>query len=138
MWGLLKELPIKYYLTKDGKMEKLTKKEELIMEVLWKLKKAFVKEVLNELKGEKLHYNTVSTIIRNLEEKKFLSHEAFGNTHQYFPLLTKEEYGKELMTLTSVKFFNNSYKNMFSYFAKEEKISVEELKEIIEIIEKEN
>lgn len=119
-------------------MEKLTKKEELIMEVLWKLKKAFVKEVLFELKGEKLHYNTVSTIIRNLEEKKFLSHKVFGNTHQYFTLLTKEEYGKEIMKMTSVKFFNNSYKNMFSYFAKEEKISVEELKEIIDIIEKKN
>lgn len=119
-------------------MEKLTKKEELVMEVLWRLQKAFVKEVLHELRGKKLHYNTISTIMRNLEEKKFLSHEAFGKSHQYFPVITREEYGKELLSATTAKFFNNSYKNMFSYFAKEEKISVEELKEIIDIIEQKN
>lgn len=66
-------------------MQKLTNKEEEIMQILWKLEKAFVKEVLAEIKEDKPHYNTLSTIIRNLEEKGFVSHNAFGNTHQYLP-----------------------------------------------------
>ena len=118
-------------------MERLTNREELIMEVLWKLEKAFVKDVMKELKDHKLHYNTVSTVIRNLEEKGFLSYESFGKTHRYFTVISKEEYGKELMARTTAKFFDNSYKNMFSCFAREEKISAEELREILQIIEKE-
>lgn len=119
-------------------MEKLTNREELIMDVLWRLKKAYVKDVMEELKEHKFHYNTVSTMIRNLEEKGFLSYEAFGKTHRYFPVISKEEYGVNLMALNTEKFFNSSYKNMFSCFAKEEKITVEDLKEIIKIIEKQN
>jgi BlaI family transcriptional regulator, penicillinase repressor len=117
-------------------MEKLTNKEELIMTVMWKLKKAFVKDVMKELQDQKLHYNTVSTMIRNLEEKKFISHDSYGKTHQYFPIITKEEYGRNLMTVTAEKFFGNSYKSLFSYFARQEKISADELREILDLIEK--
>lgn len=117
-------------------MEKLTNKEEEIMHLLWTLKKAFVKEVQAELTEENLHYNTVSTIIRNLEEKGFVSHKAFGKTHQYFPAVSKETYSKQFMNTATKKFFDNSYKSMVSFFAKEEKISAEELREIIDIIEK--
>ena len=117
-------------------MQKLTNKEEEIMHILWKLKKAFVKEVMAEITEEQPHYNTLSTIVRNLEEKGFVSHNAFGNTHQYFPIITKEAYRKPLMHSTIESYFNNSYKNMVSFFAKEEKITAEELREIIEMIEK--
>ena len=116
-------------------MEKLTNKEEDIMRVLWKLKKAFVKEVVAELPNPKPHYNTISTIIRNMEEKGFIKHHAFGKTHQYYPAVTKEEYRKIFMQKTIHNYFENSYKNVVSFFAKEEKISVDELKEIISIIE---
>ncbi len=117
-------------------MEKLTNKEEEIMRVLWKLKKGFVKEVVAELPIPKPHYNTISTIIRNMEEKGFIKHQAFGKTHQYYPSVTKEEYRKMFMHKTIQNYFENSYKNVVSFFAKEEKISVDELKEIISIIEK--
>ncbi|AVR47433.1 transcriptional regulator [Christiangramia fulva] len=117
-------------------MEKLTNKEEEIMHVLWDLEKAFVKEVLAELKDQKLHYNTVSTIIRNLEEKGYVSHKAFGKTHQYYPVVSKEKYRKQFMNMATKRFFDNSFKSVVSYFAKEEKISAEELREILEIIEK--
>ena len=123
-------------LHKKFKMEKLTNKEEEIMHILWKLEKAFVKEVLAEISGENLHYNTVSTIIRNMEEKGYVSHKAYGKTHQYFPVISKEVYRKQFMNTASKKFFDNSYKNMVSFFAREEKISAEELREILEIIEK--
>jgi len=117
-------------------MEKLTNKEEEIMHILWKLKKAFVKEILTEITEENLHYNTVSTIVRNLEEKEYVSHQAFGKTHQYFPVVSKEVYKKQFMNTATQKFFDNSYKSMVSFFAKEEKISADELREILELIEK--
>lgn len=106
------------------------------MHVLWRLEKAFVKEVQAELTEETLHYNTVSTIVRNLEEKGFVNHKAFGKTHQYYPVVTRDEYGKKFMNEATRKFFDSSYKEMVSFFAREEKITAEELREILEIIEK--
>lgn len=118
-------------------MEKLTNKEEEIMRILWELNEAFVKDIIAQKPELRLHYNTVSTIVRHLEEKGFVSHKAFGKTHQYFPLVAKEEYRRQVMNTAAKKFFDNSYKNVVSFFAKEEKISAAELREILEIIEKE-
>ena len=117
-------------------MQKLTNKEEEIMQILWKLKKAFVKEVLAEIVHDKPHYNTLSTIIRNLEEKGFVSYNAFGNTHQYFPIVKMEDYRKRFMSTAIENYFDSSYKNMVSFFAQENKISADELREILAIIEK--
>ena len=117
-------------------MKKLTNKEEEIMKIIWRLEKAFVKEMLEEIGKEKPHYNTLSTIVRNLEEKGYVSHKAYGNTHQYYPLITKEAYRKQFIGNAIEDYFNNSYKSLVSYFASEEKISVEDLKEIINYIEK--
>ena len=117
-------------------MQKLTNKEEEIMHILWNLKKAFVKDVLAEIVEDKPHYNTLSTIIRNLEEKGYVSYTAYGNTHQYYPIVSKEAYRKEFMNTAIENYFNNSYKNMVSFFAEEQKISAKELREILDIIEK--
>ncbi len=116
-------------------MQKLTNKEEEIMHILWKLKKAFVKEVQAEITEDQPHYNTLSTIVRNLEEKGFVAHNAFGNTHQYYPIITLEAYSKKYMKTAIDNYFNSSYKNMVSFFAKEEKISAAELREILAMIE---
>lgn len=117
-------------------MQKLTNKEEEIMQILWMLEKAFVKDVLAEIKEDKPHYNTLSTIIRNLEEKGYVTYNAYGKTHQYYPIISKESYRKRFMNSAIDNYFNSSYKNVVSFFAKEEKISVKELKEIIDLIEK--
>ena len=116
-------------------MQKLTNKEEEIMKILWKLEKAFVKEMLTEFKKDKPHYNTLSTIIRHLEDKGFVGHKAYGNTHQYYPLVSKEVYRKHFMNTAIEQYFNNSYKNLVSFFANEEKISADDLREIINHIE---
>jgi len=116
-------------------MEKLTNKEEEILQVLWQLKKGFVKDVVSKLPDPKPHYNTISTIIRKMEEKGYVKHTAYGKTHEYYPLVLKEEYRKNFMNKTITNYFENSYKNAVSFFAKEEKISIEELKEIIGLIE---
>jgi predicted transcriptional regulator len=89
-----------------------------------------------EITDEQPHYNTLSTIIRNLEDKGYVSHNAYGNTHQYFPIIALEDYRKEFMNTAIENYFDNSYKNMVSFFAEEEKISADELREILEIIEK--
>lgn len=117
-------------------MQKLTNKEEEIMQILWRLDKAFVKDVMSEIVEDQPHYNTLSTIIRNLEEKGFVSHNAYGNTHQYFPIIKMEDYRKRYMNTAIETYFDSSYKNMVSFFAKEEKISAEELREILAMIEK--
>ena len=116
-------------------MQKLTTKEEEIMQVLWKLEKAFVKEIVAELPEPKPHYNTVSTVIRKMENKGFVKHEQFGNTHRYSPAISIEEYRKRFFSNAIEDYFENSYKNVVSFFAKEEKISAEDLREIIKLIE---
>ncbi|WP_196891026.1 BlaI/MecI/CopY family transcriptional regulator [Aureivirga marina] len=118
-------------------MKKLTNKEEEIMQVLWKLEKAFVKEIMEEIPEPKPHYNTLSTTVRKMETKGFVGHEAFGNTHRYFPKITKEEYRNTFIDSTIKNYFDNSVKKMLSFFAKEEKISSDELEEIIALIDKE-
>jgi len=75
-------------------MERLTNKEEKVMQVLWDLKRGFVKDLLEEFPEPKPHYNTISTIIRILEEKGFVGHKAYGNTHQYYPKISRNVYRK--------------------------------------------
>jgi len=119
-------------------MATLTNKEEEIMRVLWRLEKAFVKEILDELPEPKPHYNTVSTVIRKLEEKGHVGYESFGKTHRYYPLLKKEDYREEIVEGTVEQYFDNSFKDMVAHYAKSERISPEELQEIIKMIEKNN
>ena len=119
-------------------MNKLTTKEEELMQVLWKLKKAFVKEVVAELPKPRPHYNTVSTVIRKMESKGFIKHESFGNTHRYYPAISKEDYRTRFFSNAIHTYFEDSYKNVVSFFANEEKISADELREIIKLIENKN
>lgn len=117
-------------------MEKLTNKEEEIMHALWKAERAFVKDLLPFFTDPPLHYNTVSTIIRNLEEKGYIGHQTYGNTHEYFPAISKEDYQNEFVINKLVgDYFDNSFKNMVSYFAQNEKVTAEELREILRMIE---
>jgi BlaI family penicillinase repressor len=118
-------------------MKELTKAEEQVMQVLWKLEKAFVKEILTEFEEPKPAYNTISTIIRILEQKKIVDHEEFGNSYRYFPLITKEEYTKKFMRNFVGKYFSDSYKQLVSFFAREEKLTVDEMEELKKMLEEE-
>ena len=117
--------------------EKLTNKEEEVMQVLWTLENAFVKAMLPLFTEPRLHYNTLSTIIRNLEEKGYVGHRQFGNTYEYFPVISKEDYQNHFVLKKVVgNYFNDSYKDLVAYFARNEKVSPDELREIIRMIEK--
>ena len=116
-------------------MQKLAKREEQIMQACWHLGRAFIKEIIAELPDPKPHYNSVATMVRILEEKGFLGHEALGNTFQYYPTISKEQYQEHAFDDIVKKYFNNSYPSMLAYFAKEQKISQEELNEIFALIQ---
>jgi BlaI family transcriptional regulator, penicillinase repressor len=112
-------------------MKELTKAEEQIMQELWNLEKAFVKDIVDKLPEPKPAYNTVSTIIRILEKKGFVDHYAYGKTHQYFPLVSKTDYTKSYFKNFLSGYFSNSFQEMVSFFAKEDKMSLSQLEEII-------
>ena len=116
-------------------MKKLTQKEEEIMNFFWEKGPMFVKELKEFYTDQKLHYNTLSTMVRALEEKGYIGHEQFGNTHRYFAVVTKEEYSKGTLGNVVKKYFNNSYKNVVSLLVEDENLSLEDLKKLISEIE---
>jgi BlaI family transcriptional regulator, penicillinase repressor len=115
-------------------MIKLAKREEQIMQVYWELGKASIKEVIPQLPDPKPHYNSVATMVKILEEKGFLGHETVGNLYQYFPVVSRLEYQKQAMKDIVSHYFDNSYPRMLAFFAKEQNLSEEELKEILHMI----
>jgi predicted transcriptional regulator len=121
----------------DNSIKELTRAEEQVMQILWKMKKGFVKEILEKMEEPKPAYTTVSTIVRILQDKGFVSHKEYGRTHQYFPLITKDEYSKAHMGTFIRDYFSNSYQKMMSFFAKEESISLKEMEEIMNLMKKE-
>ena len=112
----------------------LTRAEEEIMRILWQLKKAFVKDILAEMPEPKPAYNTVSTIIRILEKKEVVGYTAYGKTHEYFPLITEEEYKRFEMQNLMVNYFDNSLPNLVSFFVKENDLKSKDLDEIMKLI----
>jgi predicted transcriptional regulator len=116
-------------------MRELTRAEEEVMQVLWMIKKGFVKDVLEHFDEPKPAYNTVSTIVRILQEKGFVDHKAYGRTHEYFPTVSKDDYSKSHLNTFVNDYFSNSFGKMVSFFAEEKELSVKEMEEIMKIME---
>lgn len=119
----------------DTNKKELTKAEEQIMHVLWELKQAFVKDVIAQLPKPKPATTTVSTIIRILEGKGFVDHEAFGSTYRYFPIVSLESYKEFAAGKLLNNYFGNSVEQMFSFFLKKEKVDLKEADQILQLIE---
>lgn len=117
-------------------IRELTKAEEEVMQILWDLGKAFVKEILEQMPEPKPAYNTVSTIVRILESKQFVGYTAYGKSHQYFPLVAKADYKNLLAGKLLQNYFNNSTTGMLSFFIENNKMDANELEEILELIKK--
>jgi predicted transcriptional regulator len=118
-------------------MNELTKAEEQIMQILWKIEKGFVKDVITHFNEPKPAYNTVSTIIRILEKKGFVSYKAYGKTHEYFPLISKKEYTKKFFKGFLNRYFSNSFQQLVSFFSNENEMSIEEMEKIMKMMEEE-
>ena len=117
-------------------MKELTKAEEQVMQLLWKLEKAFVKDVIEKRPEPKPAYNTVSTIVRILEKKGFVGHNAYGKTHEYFPLISRKDYTRLFMKNFMRNYFSGSFQEMVSFFAKEDNMSISELDELMEDVKR--
>jgi len=115
-------------------MKKLTEREDQIMQIVWRQKVVFIRDIIEELPEPKPHYNTIATLVKILVTKKFLKSEKIGNTHQYSPTVAFEDYRDGDLGDIKKKYFGNSFKQMFSHFAKKENFSEEEIKEMIKII----
>lgn len=117
-------------------MEKLTYQEEEVMRVIWQVKSGVIKDFLNRMDEPRPPYTTVASIVKNLEKKGFLTSKKHGNIYEYKPLVEENEYMAKFMSGVVRNYFENSYKEMVTFFAKEQKISAKELQEIIKLIEK--
>jgi len=117
-------------------IKELTRAEEQVMQILWKLEQAFVKDVIEKIPEPKPAYNTISTIIRILEKKGFVDHEAFGKTHRYFPLISKKEYTRAYFRNFLRNYFGNSFQEMVSFFAKDDQMSLSDLEELMKEVGK--
>lgn len=124
----------KYNFRSTMEIRTLTRAEEEIMRILWQLKKAFVKDILAEMPEPKPAYNTVSTIIRILEKKEVVGYTAYGKTHEYYPLITEEEYKRFEMKQLMTNYFDNSLPNLVSFFVKDNDLKTKDLDEIMKLI----
>ena len=117
-------------------MKELTKAEDQIMQVLWNLEKGFVKDIIDQLPNPKPAYNTVSTIVRILEKKGFIGYKAYGKTHEYYPIISKENYTRFYLNNMVTGYFNGSFQNLVSFFAQENDMKVQDIDQLVKELEK--
>lgn len=113
----------------------LTKAEEQIMKYLWKLEKAYLKNILNQFPEPKPATTTIATLLKRMIDKKFIAYNQHGSNREYYPLISKEKYTKGSLNGLIKNYFSNSYKNMVSFFSKHENLSTKEIEEIIDILQ---
>lgn len=116
-------------------MKELTRAEEQIMQILWRIGKGHVNDILEYFPEPRPAYNTVSTIVRILEKKEVVSYEIIGKSHRYYPLISKREYTRFSMKQLLKGYFSNSHKQMVSFFTHEDNLSVKEMEEIKQLLE---
>ena len=116
---------------------KLTRAEEQIMQILWDMGEGLVKDIRDRFEDPKPARNTVSTVVRVLEKKKYVDHRTYGNVHVYYPLVSKQEYSKNQLFGLMENYFNNSFSAMASFFVREKDLTVRELEELLEDTKKE-
>ncbi len=119
----------------DIGMKELTKAEEQVMQILWEMGRGFVKDVVDRFPEPRPAYNTVSTIIRILEKKGFVSYKSYGNTYEYYPLITRNDYSKTFLNSVVNRYFNSSYQNLVTFFASDRQVSLQDLEEIRKLVD---
>lgn len=118
-------------------MKELTKAEEQVMQFLWELGKGFIKDIADKFPDPKPANTTISTVVKILENKGFVSHNVYGKIHEYFPVISKEDYTRALMGNVVKNYFSNSYHKMVSFFARDKEITIKDMEEMMSILKKE-
>jgi len=116
-------------------MTSLTKAEERIMKILWKIEKGFINDILTHFPDPKPPYNSVSTIVRVLVKKEIVSFKKYGNTYEYFPLVSKEEYRKSQMGNLIKDYYNNSLKQVVNFFSENKNLDIDEVNEVMKMLD---
>ena len=116
-------------------MKELTKAEEQIMKILWEIEKGFVKDILEKMPNPKPAYNTVSTIVRILEKKEFVGYIAYGKTHEYYPLIEKNQYRSFYLKSMIGSYFGGSFERLVSFFAKDNDMDIHEMEELLKNVQ---
>lgn len=116
-------------------MKELTKAEDQVMQILWQIEKGFVKDIIEKMPSPKPAYNTVSTIVRILETKGFVNHNSYGKTHEYFPIISKDKYSKFYLNNLLKGYFNGSFQNLVSFFAKDNKLDTQDVDALMKQLE---
>jgi len=122
---------------KGESMKELTRAEEQVMQILWRIGKGFVKDIIEKISDPKPAYNTISTIIRILETKGFIGHTAYGKTHEYYPIVLRDEYTKSFFRNFLQSYFGNSFHKFVSFFSNEKELSISEMEDMIKLMQQE-
>ena len=117
-------------------MKTLTKAEEQVMQVVWKIREGFIRDIMDVLPAPKPHQNTVATMLKILVEKEFVGVKVFGRTHQYYPLISKEAYSRSTLKTMVTTYFEGSFPNAVSFMIKEKNLSIEELELLLQQLKK--
>lgn len=121
----------------DRLMKELTRAEEQVMQILWDLKKGFIKDIAERFSDPKPANTTISTVVKILETKGFIDHKVYGKIHEYYPLVAKEDYTKAFMGNFMKSYFNSSYEKMVSFFARDKDVTIGEMEEMMNILQEE-
>jgi predicted transcriptional regulator len=118
-------------------MKQLTKAEEQVMQILWDLQKGYINDILDRIPNPKPAYNTVSTIVRILEKKGFVGYKAYGKTHEYYPLIEKNNYRSFYLKTMISNYFGGSFERLVSFFAKDNDMNIQEMEELLKNVQNE-
>lgn len=118
-------------------MKELTKAEEQVMQILWEIKKGFIKDIADKFPDPKPANTTISTVVKILETKGFIAHNVYGKIHEYYPAIGKEEYTRAFMGNVVKNYFSNSYHKMVSFFARDKEVSIEDMEQMMKVLEEE-
>jgi BlaI family transcriptional regulator, penicillinase repressor len=118
-------------------MKQLTKAEEQVMQILWDLQKGYINDILDQIPNPKPAYNTVSTIVRILEKKGFVGYKAYGKTHEYYPLIEKNNYRSFYLKTMLANYFGGSFERLVSFFAKDNDMNIQEMEELLKNVQNE-
>lgn len=116
-------------------LQPLTKAEEEVMQLIWKLERCLVRDIIEHLGDPDIPHSTVSSVVRILEKKGFVTHKAYGKTHEYFPIITKEEYAQQGVKSLVEKYFSGSPKNLVSFLVQNENLDLKELNDLLKTLD---